>query len=66
MYETSDLAVNPLHNVFLRYSKSLSFVAIEMFHNTLFHFIETVKVRSMARNLVSGDYSGYFANKVTK
>lgn len=30
----------------------------------MFHFIETVKVRSMARNLKSGDFNLYFANSV--
>lgn len=34
-----------------------------MFHNTFFHFIETIKVRGMARNLVE-DVSLYFGNKV--
>lgn len=42
----------------------LSYVALESTHNTLFHFIETVKVRGQARNLVSGDISHYFKNKV--
>ena len=37
-----------------------------MFHNTLFHFVETIKVRGQARNLKSGDISLYFANKVEK
>ena len=50
--------------MFLKYSKATSFVLLEMFHNTAFHFIETVKVRGQARNLHSGDISGYFANKV--
>jgi hypothetical protein len=60
------LAINPINNNLVRYSKTLGFVAIEMFHNTAFHFMETLKVRGMARNLVSGDHSGYFKNKVTK
>ena len=38
--------INPLNNVFLRNSKALSYVAIETFHNTAFHFIETIKVRA--------------------
>ena len=42
----------------------MSYVALECFHNTAFHFIETVKVRGMARNLRSGDVSLYFANQV--
>lgn len=37
-----------------------------MFHNTAFHFIETVKVRGMARNIHAGDVSGYFKNKVVE
>ena len=48
----------------MRYAKLLSYVALESTHNTLFHFIETVKVRGQARNLVSGDISHYFQNKV--
>ena len=35
-------------------------IDVEMFHNTVFHFIETVKVRSMARNITTGDFSLYF------
>ena len=58
--------INPLNNVFLRHSRSLSFVALEMLHNTIFHFIETVKVRGQARNLKSGDISRYFHNKVVQ
>lgn len=61
-----DDATNPLNNVFLRNSKALTYVAVEMFHNTSFHFIETLKVRGMARNLKTGDVSLYFANKVEK
>ena len=55
---------NPLNNVFLRNAKPLTYVALEIFHNTSLHFIETLKVRAMARNLKSGDVSMYFANKV--
>jgi hypothetical protein len=39
----------------------LSYVGIECFHATMFHFIETVKVRGMARNLTA-DVSFYFKN----
>ena len=35
-----------------------------MFHNTMFHFVETLKVRGQARNLKTGDISLYFHNKV--
>jgi len=37
--------VNPMNNFLLRHSKAVGYVALESFHNTLFHFIETVKVR---------------------
>jgi hypothetical protein len=47
----------------VRHAKSLSYVALECFHATMFHFIETVKVRGMARNL-TGDVSHYFKNQV--
>ena len=47
-----------------KYPPSLTFVALEMFHNSSFHFIETLKVRAMSRNISSGDVSLYFANKV--
>ena len=57
---------NPLNNVFLRNAKPLTYVALEIFHNTSLHFIETLKVRAMARNLKTGDVSMYFANKVEK
>ena len=39
-------------------------MAIETFHNTAFHFIETIKVRAQARNIKTGDPSLYFANGV--
>ena len=55
---------NPLNSAFLRNTKEFSYVFLEMFHNTFFHFIETVKVRSMARNVRTGDVSLYFANNV--
>lgn len=47
----------------MRYAKEFSYCSLEMFHNTFFHFIETIKVRGMARNLVE-DVSLYFGNKV--
>jgi len=37
--------LNPINNAFLKHSKVFSYVALEMFHNTMFHFIETLKVR---------------------
>ena len=37
--------INPLNSILLRNSKLLCFMALEATHNTLFHFIETVKVR---------------------
>ena len=58
--------INPMNNMVVRYSKLLSYVALESFHNTIFHFIETVKVRGQARNIVSGDHSHYFKNQVEK
>ena len=48
----------------IRQNKLIAFVAVEATHNTLFHFIETVKVRGQARNTATGDYSNYFKNKV--
>ena len=56
--------MNPINNAFVRYSKQFTYISMEMFHNTMFHFIETVKVRSMARNISTGDYSGYFSRNV--
>jgi hypothetical protein len=47
----------------VRHAKDLSYVGIECFHATAFHFIETLKVRGMARNLFE-DVSGYFKNSV--
>jgi hypothetical protein len=47
----------------VRHAKDLSYVGIECFHATMFHFIETVKVRGMARNLTA-DVSFYFKNQV--
>lgn len=63
-YSSQQVQTNPLNNVLLRHSKAMSYVALECFHNTAFHFVETLKVRGMARNLRTGDVSMYFANKV--
>lgn len=49
-----------------RNNRVIFYCAIESIHNTIFHLIETVKVRSQARNLVSGDISHYFQNQVEK
>jgi ABC-type uncharacterized transport system permease subunit len=59
-------SVNPMNTFQIRQTKLLAFIALESTHNTLFHFIETVKVRGQARNLVSGDISNYFKNQVEK
>ena len=55
-----------MNNFFLRNARLFSYVSLESTHNTLFHFVETVKVRGQARNLVSGDISHYFKNQVEK
>lgn len=47
----------------MRHAKALSYVALECFHATMFHFIDTVKVRGMARNMTE-DVSFYFKNQV--
>ena len=47
----------------LKNIKGVSFVALEAFHHSMFHFIDTVKVRSQARNLTH-DVSYYFKNQV--
>ena len=57
--------MNP-NNFSNRNNKIMFYCAIEAIHNTFFHFIETVKVRSQARNIVSGDISHYFKNQVEK
>lgn len=62
-FATND--INPFNSFYLRHVKSLSYVALECFHATVFHFIETVKVRGMARNLKE-DVSLYFKNQVEK
>lgn len=51
-----------MNNLLVRHAKLLSYVALESTHNTVFHFVETVKVRGQARNLVAGDISHYFKN----
>ena len=53
--------INPFDSFFIRHAKSLTYCSLEMFHSTFFHFIETIKVRAMARNL-TGDVSLYFKN----
>ena len=63
-YATND--INPMNSFALRHAKALAFIATESIHNTLFHFIETVKVRGQARNLKGGDVSHYFKNQVEK
>lgn len=55
-----------MNSFYLRNQKTLGFLAIEGVHSIFFHFIETVKVRGMARNLMSGDVSLYFKNNVEK
>ena len=61
-----DGVINPLDNLMVKHAKLIGYVALESCHNTVFHFIETVKVRGQARNLVSGDISHYFQNSVEK
>ena len=58
--------INPMNSFAERHYKALTYLAVETSHNTFFHFIETVKVRGQARNLVSGDISHYFKNQVEK
>ena len=55
-----------MDNLMVKHAKLMGYVALESVHNTVFHFIETVKVRGQARNLVSGDISHYFQNQVEK
>ena len=55
-----------MNSIYLKNAKLFSYVSLECFHTTLFHFVETVKVRGQARNIVSGDISHYFKNKVEK
>jgi hypothetical protein len=54
--------INPLNSFIARNTKSIAYISTETLHNTIFHFIETVKVRGQARNLKSGDVSHYFKN----
>ena len=58
--------INPMNSLLVRHAKTFTYVALESLHNTFFHFVETVKVRGQARNIVSGDISHYFQNKVEK
>ena len=56
--------INPvadIDNLYLRHIKAISFVILESFNHTAFHFIDTVKVRLMAKSLVS-DASCYYKN----
>jgi len=59
-FATNDL--NPLNSLLMRNTKEIAYIALESTHNTFFHFIETVKVRAQARNVVTGDVSHYFKN----
>ena len=62
-YATSDISPFSHSSFYVRHAKALSYVSLECFHATMFHFIDTVKVRGMARNLNS-DVSFYFKNQV--
>ena len=62
-FATSDISPFSHSSFYVRHAKDLSYVGIECFHATAFHFIETMKVRGMARNLFE-DVSGYFKNSV--
>ena len=42
-FATND--INPMNSFALRHAKALGYIAVESIHNTVFHFIETVKVR---------------------
>jgi len=53
-----------MSSFYVRNEKTLGFMALEGIHSIFFHFIETVKVRGMSRNLKSGDISHYFKNNV--
>lgn len=52
MQSSPTYEISPFNSFYMRYAKELSFCSLEMFHNTFFHFIETIKVRGMARNLI--------------
>jgi len=60
-FATSDISPFSQSSFYVRHAKDLSYVGIECFHATMFHFIDTVKVRGMARNLTA-DVSFYFKN----
>ena len=58
--------VNPVEmidNLFLWYLKAIGFVVLDTFNHTCLHFMDTVKVRQMAKSQVS-DVSHYFKNNV--
>ena len=59
-FMTSD--INPMNSFYIRNAKPLAFISLECFHATVFHIIDTVKVRGMARNLAGSDVSFYFKN----
>lgn len=62
-FATSDISPFNSNSFYIRHSKALTYCALECFHATFFHFIDTVKVRGMARNLTE-DVSFYFRNQV--
>lgn len=47
-----------------RNTKEISMGCVEFINNTFFHFLDTVKVRLQAKNLVE-DTSLFFKNRVT-
>jgi hypothetical protein len=51
-----------MNSFYYQNAKAFGFISVECFHAIFFHFIETVKVRGMARNLKTGDTSLYFKN----
>lgn len=53
-----------MNSFYIRNAKSIALCSLECFHATIFHVIDTVKVRGMARNLVSSDVAFYFKNQV--
>lgn len=63
LQSSATFEISPFNSFYIRHAKALTFCSLEMFHNTFFHFIETIKVRGMARNL-KDDVSHYFSNKV--
>lgn len=62
-FATND--ISPFNNktFYVRHAKEVAFVSFECLHATFLHFIDTVKVRGMARNMVQ-DVSFYFKNQV--